>query len=224
MKPLHSFLFFCASLFAFLGVQAPAYALSDQQELIERATITAQSMLEDDQYTELQTLAKQAKAIVIVPRMIEAGFLIGGSVGNGIIIARKPTGGWSAPAFLTLSSANVGLIIGGQASEVMITVMTDDGLASLTSNEVSLGGDISLAVGDVGKSTGARATTNAEDDLYVFARSEGLYGGISLEGGLIEADKDNNEAYYGEGATQETILDGTSYRAPKASRLQEFLP
>jgi lipid-binding SYLF domain-containing protein len=151
-------------------------------------------------------LVKQAKGVFIVPQLLEGAFIVGASGGSGVFLARdEKTGEWSGPAFYTIGGASFGFQAGGQASEVILLVMSDRGVSSLLTNSFKLGADVGLAAGPIGAGVSA-ATANLSADILAFSRSKGLYGGISLDGAVIATRGDRNNAYYGREVTPADIL------------------
>lgn len=179
---------------------------SEPEQLIDRSRISFQSMMKDNQYPGLVDLASRAKAIIIVPNMIRAAFFFGGRGGNAVMLARDDNGHWSPPAFYTIGGISWGLQFGGQSSELVITVMTDKGLSAIMNREVTLGGDAGLAIGELGKGVNAATGVGLKSDLYAFARSEGLFVGVSLEGSVIAPRETWNQQIYGDHVTPEAIL------------------
>ncbi len=152
---------------------------SEPEQLADQARISFQGMMSDNQYPGLVDLATRAKAIIIVPNLIRAAFFFGGRGGNGIMLVRGADGKWSDPAFYTLGGISWGLQFGGQSSELVIAVMTDRGLSSIMNREATLGADAGLAVGELGKGVNAATGLGYKSDMYAFARSEGLFVGVS---------------------------------------------
>ncbi|MDR3425144.1 MAG: lipid-binding SYLF domain-containing protein [Alphaproteobacteria bacterium] len=184
---------------------------SEPEQLVDQSRITFQSMMSDNQYPGLVDLATRAKAIIIVPNLIRAAFFFGGRGGNGVMLVRGADGRWSDPAFYTLGGISWGLQIGGQSSELVVAVMTDKGLNAIMNREVTLGGDAGLAVGELGKGVNASTGLGLKSDLYAFARSEGLFVGVSLEGSVVAPRETWNQQLYGQDATPRSILvDRTS--------------
>ncbi|MDR3448517.1 MAG: lipid-binding SYLF domain-containing protein [Alphaproteobacteria bacterium] len=204
-------------ILAFVAVMALASCRSagefgsEPEQLADRARISFAGMMADNQYPGLVDLATRAKAIIIVPNMIRAAFFFGGRGGNAVMLVRGPDGKWSDPAFYTLGGISWGLQFGGQSSELVIAVMTDKGLSSIMDREVTLGGNAGLAVGELGKGVSAETGMGLKSDMYAFARSEGLFVGVSLEGSVIAPRETYNQQLYGQDATPEGILvDHTS--------------
>lgn len=142
-----------------------------------------------------------------MPQLLKAGFIIGGSGGSGVLLVRDDeTGQWSETAFYTLRSGSIGFQIGAQASEVVLMMMTEKGVESLLSTTLKLGADATVAVGPVGLGIEGATAPNLSADFISFARSKGLFAGISLEGAVIAARNEWNSAHYGQPARPVDIL------------------
>ena len=143
--------------------------------------------------TWLQQNIGRAKAVMVAPEVVKAGFIFGGSGGRAVTVARdEKTGKWAGPAFYTLATASVGFQAGVSVSEVVTLVMTEKGLNSLLAPSVKLGGDASVAAGPIG----AGAKSDVVVDFVSFSRAKGLYGGLNLDGTVIAISNEWNEAYY----------------------------
>ena len=197
---------------AVVGARA-ALALTPQQEVLDKSRITFDKLITSVEFGELPGYMKQAKAIMIFPELYKGGFVVGAEAGYGILAVRGAQG-WSQPAFYDLVAGSVGLQIGGQVSEVVLTIMSDKALNAVLDNQLKFGGDMSIAVGPIGKGLGADTTTNMQADVYSFAKTAGLFGGVSFEGaGIIKKD-DWNRAYYGQGATPRGIVLENKFSNP----------
>jgi lipid-binding SYLF domain-containing protein len=184
---------------------------SEPEQLADRARVSFQGMMGDNQYPGLVDLATRAKAIIIVPNLIRAAFFFGGRGGNAVMLVHGADGKWSQPAYYTLGGISWGLQFGGQSSELVIAVMTDKGLSAIMDREVTLGGDAGVAVGELGAGVNAATGMGLKSDMYAFARSEGLFVGVSLEGSVIAPRETWDQQLYGQDATPESILvDRTS--------------
>ncbi len=204
------------------GAAGPAWALSEQQEIVDKSRITFDKLITSEEFAELPGYVKRAKAVLIYPELIKGGFIVGGEGGMGVLMARGDTG-WSDPAFYTLAAGSIGLQIGGQVSEVVFTIMSPKALDAVLDNQMKFGGDMSIAAGPIGKGVGADTTTNLEADVYSFAKTAGLFGGISFEGaGILKRDS-WNEAYYGQGATPYDIVIARKLTNPNAQELKNAL-
>lgn len=162
------------------------------ESLVRQATDTISYFSSDDHYDALWKQAARAKAIIVIPENIKAGFLFGGSGGTAVMIARNEDGSWSGPTFLSVGSFSFGLQAGGQVSEVILLAMTNRGKERLLSTSAKLGADVSIAAGPLGG--GAEVKTA---DILAYARSRGLYGGLTVEGSVLDVKSKWNRAYYG---------------------------
>ncbi len=145
-------------------------------------------------------LLDKAKAIVIFPGAVKAGFIIGAQGGSGVAI-RRIGKGWSAPAFMNMAGGSFGAQIGGQKTDYVLLIMNDKGLQGLLQDKFEMGGEGSVAAGPVGRT--ASATTNAtlDSEILSYSRSKGLFAGISLKGVVISADNSINNGVYNKTAT-----------------------
>lgn len=182
-------------------------ANSDAANLVLKAAATVETFRSNPDMDALRNLMSRAKGVVIVPQLIKAGFIIGGEGGSAVMMTQK-NGAWSAPAFYTVAGGSFGLQAGAQASEVILVLMTDRAVDAILRNNVKLGADLGIAAGPIGAGVEASTTTNLRDDVYAFALSKGLFGGIALEGSVLAPDDQANQAYYGKPVTAADILTG----------------
>jgi lipid-binding SYLF domain-containing protein len=208
-----------AALFSALLVAATSAEAKTKREkaenLVARAAETTNYFTTDSAFEALWETADNAKAMVIIPRQIRGGFMLGASGGNAVMLARNEDGSWSQPTFFTIGSLSFGFQAGGEASEIVLLVMTQRGMEHLLSTTVKLGGDVSLAAGPIG--AGAKAQTT---DVLAFARSRGLYGGVSLEGAILKSRNDWNRAYYNAEVSPADIIYRQRAYNPQSANLQ----
>lgn len=218
MRPVKTRLFLALTAFlALASCRSSSDIGNEPEQLVDRARASFQSMMGDTQFPGLVDLATRAKAIIIVPNLVRAAFFFGGRGGNGVMLVHGDDGKWSPPAFYTIGGLSWGLQFGGQSSELIIVVMTQKGVESIMSREVTLGGDAGLAVGELGEGVNASTAMGMKSDMYAFARSEGLFAGISLEGSVIAPRGTLNQQLYGQDATPKSILvDRTSTSSSNA--------
>ena len=192
-------------------------------DLVTHATEVLIDMLEDPDFAFMHSMISQARAIVIVPQLIKGGFIIGAEGGSAILLAQETKGQWSYPAFLTLISGSIGFQIGGQVSQLILIVRNEEALKQLLADGVKLGADLSVALGPVGVSTKGGTTTNFKTDLIAFAKSQGLFGGGALEGGILTSNNSRNKEFYGQPLTNQQILYQQRGRNPNAELLRHYL-
>ena len=201
------------------GGPARADDASDARQLVEKAKLTVEQFQADENMGALRDLAKKAKGMLIMPQMLRAAFIVGGSGGSGVLVARDAKGNqWRGPAFYTLGGASFGFQAGADAAEVVILAMTERGVTKLLSPQVKLGADISVAAGPVGGGAAA-GTAGISADLLAFSISKGLYGGFSVDGSVAGVREALNHAYYGKPVTPADILIKGTVKNPHASGL-----
>jgi lipid-binding SYLF domain-containing protein len=180
-----------------------ASAQSEQQKLISSAETTFSNFVRDPEMKWIQQNLGRAKAVLIAPEIVKAGFIFGGSGGRAVLVVHDAkTGKWVGPAFYTMATASVGFQAGVAVSETITLVMTDKGLNSLLSSSFKMGGDASVAAGPVG----AGAKSDVVADLIAFSRSKGVYGGVNLDGTVVKTSDDWNEAFFGKKVSPPDIL------------------
>lgn len=198
-----------------------ALAQAEQQQLVDAADRTLSNLMRDPDMGWLQQNIGRARAVMIAPEVVKAGFIFGGSGGRAVTLARDAsTGKWVGPAFYNLVTASFGFQAGISVSEVVTLVMTQKGLNSLLSPSVKLGGDASIAAGPVG----AGAKSDVIADFISFSRAKGIYGGVNLDGTVIAIANDWNELYYGKAGIlpPDVLVRMTTYNEG-ASRLVAHL-
>jgi len=193
----------------------------EARQTVERAKLTVETFQTDPNMGALRDLAKKAKGLLIMPQMLRGAFIVGGSGGTGVLVARgdKP-GVWHGPAFYTLGGASFGFQAGVDAAEVIILTMTERGVTKLMSSQAKLGADISVAAGPVGAGTAA-GTAGLSVDLLSYSVSKGLYGGFSVDGSVAGVRTALNHAYYGKPASPADILVKGAVRNQHAGPLLE---
>jgi lipid-binding SYLF domain-containing protein len=202
----------------------PAFALSDAQNLVEKSRLAFLDMITDDNYKEMREYVKRARALIIFPELIKGAFIIGAEGGSGVLVTRGASGqGWSYPAFYTLASGSLGLQIGGQSSELVLTVMSEKALDAVINDQFKVGGNVDVAIGPVGKGLSAATTTNFSSDAYSFAKTQGAYVGMSLDGAGILSRGSRDVEYYGTGATSAGIVIQRKFSNKNADILRDAL-
>lgn len=193
------------------------------QVLVDEAARVVAELKADEHYGDFAPYMQKAKAVLIVPQLLKAGFVVGGEFGDGVMLTRG-AGGWSGPAFYSMAGGSIGLQAGAESKRVLIAVMTDKGVNALLSDQFKFGADASISVGEVGGGASASSVGSYDKaDMVAFSRSKGLFGGGALDGSLIRPQAAKNAAYYGTAATPKAILIDRSVSAAGAARLQAAL-
>jgi SH3 domain-containing YSC84-like protein 1 len=196
-------------------ISAPAIAQQDQQALVTSAQSTFSDFVRDPDMTWFRANIGKARAVLIAPQIVKAGWIFGGSGGRALLYARDSQGKWAGPAFYNIGAASVGFQAGISVSQTVTLVMTEKGLNTLLANSVKLGGDASVAAGPVG----AGASSDVTTDFVAFSRSKGLYGGLNLEGSVISPADDWNNTYYGRNVLPPDILVRGDTHNPQGEQL-----
>ncbi len=192
-----------------------------QQELVDKARITIDSFISDKNLEWFRNNVKNAKALLIIPELMKGGFVLGGSGGRGVLLVKdEGSGDWSNPAFYSIGSVSLGFQIGGKISEVVMMVMTKKGLESLYGSSFKLGGDMSVAAGPVGATAESGTAPSRNIDYLSFARSKGIFAGVSLDGAVVKTNDEWNSAYYGASIRPADILVSRSVANADADRLR----
>ncbi len=154
-----------------------------------------------------EEVVKSAKCVVVVPHLVKAGFIIGGKHGRGVAVCRTD-GGWSAPAFISVTGGSWGLQIGAEGVDLVMLVMNDRGLRHLLSSKFEITGEGSAAAGPVGRHASAGTDWELNTELLTYSRSRGIFAGLTLEGAVVEQDADATMAIYGNDFPFKKILLG----------------
>ena len=205
------------------GITVQAMAASETEELIVKSRLTAEKLLAHSDFPDLRDWIKKSKGVLIIPSLLKAGFLIGGSGGNGVMLSRNEDGDWSYPAFYTLTAASLGLQAGVSDAEIMLVIMSDGAMQALIDKEVTLGGDASIAIGTEGAGVKGATTLGFGKDILAFSKEVGLYGGASVEAAWVRKREAFNAEYYGAKATPKEILVERKFSNPGADMLRAVL-
>jgi lipid-binding SYLF domain-containing protein len=139
--------------------------------------------------------------------MLNGGFIVGARYGRGLASCRNPKG-WSAPAFFSIKGGSFGLQIGGQAVDLVMLVMNDDGMHKLLSSQFKLGADASVAAGPVGRQAAAGTDWKLRAQILSYSRARGVFAGLALDGAVVRQDKDSTREFYGHMVSTKAALQG----------------
>src|SRR5947207_157814 len=129
-----------------------------------------------------------AECVAVVPTMLNGGFIVGARFGRGVASCRT-TKGWSAPAFFTIKGGSFGLQIGGQAIDLVMLIMNDQGMKNLLSSQFKLGADASVAAGPVGRHAAADTDWKLKAQVLSYSRARGAFAGLASNGAAVGQDK-----------------------------------
>jgi lipid-binding SYLF domain-containing protein len=170
-----------------------------------------------------QDLLDKAECVIVLPSVVKAAFIVGGSYGRGVMTCRsgeKFTGKWSAPTMIALEGGSFGLQIGGQATDFVLLVMNPRGAEGILSSKVKLGADASAAAGPKGREVSAATDATMRAEILSYSRARGVFAGVSLEGSTLRPDGDANKNLYGkEIPAKDIVLKGAVAPPPCAKQL-----
>src|SRR5580704_6949314 len=187
-----------------------AFAGSDREDTVDRmqkSVEVLQSIMSTPDKGIPEEVLNGAKCIVVVPNLLKGGFIFGGKHGRGVASCRTPQG-WSAPAFVSIGGGSWGLQIGVEGVDLVMLVMNEKGLQHLLSSKFELTGEGSVAAGPVGRQTSAGTDILMNTEVLTYARSHGVFAGLTLEGAVVEQDNDSTRAVYGHHMLFRSILSG----------------
>jgi lipid-binding SYLF domain-containing protein len=154
-----------------------------------------------------QEILGRAECVAVVPSMLKGGFIVGAKYGRGVASCRTAKG-WSAPAFFMVTGGSFGFQIGGQAVDLVMLIMNNDGMQHLLSSQFALGADASVAAGPVGRHAEGSTDWKMRAQVLTYSRARGVFAGVSLNGAVMKQDKDSTREFYGHMVTFKAALTG----------------
>jgi lipid-binding SYLF domain-containing protein len=193
-----------------------------EKERIQKSTVVLQDFGKMKEKIPAQLL-QQAEGIVIIPKMINAGLVIGGKRGNGVALVKHSDGNWSNPVFVTLTGGSIGLQAGVQSVDLVLVFKHSGVLSKVENGDFTIGGDIAAAAGPVGRSSSASTDYKLDAEVYSYSRSRGLFAGLSINGVNIGIDKDANSRFYGAGTTSQSLFAKARSNSAAVAALRKTL-
>ena len=186
----------CAMLALVLSLLvAGASFASTAEGLIQEAMAALTEMSAHDDAQSMAETLRGAYAVAIVPSYVKAGFVLGGSYGEGLVLKREK-GKWYGPSFYNLGGGSLGLQIGVQDASLFLVVINQRGVEAFLSSKTKLGGDLSVAAGPVGRTAGAATDAQMKASIYTYSMTKGLFAGVSLDGSVISISVKRNGEYW----------------------------
>ncbi len=196
-------------------------AASEVHDRVVHSAIVLKELTGISEKSIPQDLLDKSACVAVIPSVKKGGFIFGGAYGKGVMSCRTQNGEgpWSAPTMFALSGGSFGLQIGVQAVDLVLVVMNVSGIESLLNTKFTLGGDVSVAAGPVGRSASAQTDALMSAEILAYSRSRGLFGGLALKGEAIRPDKDANHVLYGKQIDPKEVLMKQSDDIPKDARI-----
>lgn len=165
-------------------------------------------------------LLKRAECVAVIPGVKKAAIGFGVQFGYGAATCRnnQGKGPFGPPVMISLKGGSFGLQLGGQSTDVVMLFMTPDSMKYLLRDKVTLGGDVSAAAGPKGRAASAETSATLRAEILTYARSRGLFAGISLKGAVVSPDKDANKNVYGREIDAKQLLEQGNAAVPEPAR------
>lgn len=187
-----------------------ALGATDKVKLVERLTesssILDQIMAAPDKGIP-DGILSGASCVVVVPSFKKGAFVVGAEYGQGVATCRSPQG-WSAPVFVQLAGGSFGFQAGGQATDLVLVAMNDQGLQQMLKNKFKIGGDAAASAGPVGRNAQAGTDWKLSAEFLTYSRSKGLFAGIDLDGAVLSQNQADTRTMYGDAVPFTVILKG----------------
>jgi lipid-binding SYLF domain-containing protein len=218
MKPIKLWTMVTIGMLAFASLsfaKDPDKAQEEQDRIRNANSVMTEILKVPDNIP--QDLLDKARCVIVMPSVLKAAFIVGGSYGRGTMVCRTGkdfSGPWGAPAMYALEGGSIGLQIGGEATDFVFLIMNDRGVDSLLRSKVKLGADASIAAGPVGRTAAADTDTYMRSEILSYSRARGVFAGISLEGSTLRPDVDANHNLYGRSVTATQIIKESEVQTP----------
>lgn len=201
----------------------PARADAKRQSLVDACLATARKILGGPDFPDAAKQMTTARGVLIIPELVQGGFIFGAAGGRGVLMGRSSPNDWSYPAFYGMGSGSVGLQVGGKVSEIVFIIRTEKGLQAILDHKFKVGAEAGVTMVAVGIGLEGASTAAGGADIVAFANSQGLFAGASIEGSYLDADNDWNALYYGSGATAKGVVLDRRFTNPGAEPLRQYL-
>jgi lipid-binding SYLF domain-containing protein len=213
----------CSALIAILLIASTSFAEAQDKKKIEGRLQNAGQVIGEVLKmpdTIPQHVLDKAKCVVVIPSVLKAAFVVGGSYGRGAMVCRTGddfAGAWGAPSMMVMEGGSIGLQLGAGATDFVFLIMNNRGATSLLSSKVKLGGDVAAAAGPVGREAEADTDAYMRAEILTYSRSRGLFAGVSVAGSTLHADNEANQALYGRKISIREIVLGPPPETPEAA-------
>jgi lipid-binding SYLF domain-containing protein len=201
----------------------PARADAKRQSLVDSCLATARKILGGPDFPDAAKVMTTARGVLIIPELVQGGFIFGAAGGRGVLMGRGSPNNWSYPAFYGMGSGSVGLQVGGKVSEIVFIIRSEKGLQAILDHKFKVGAEAGVTMVAVGIGLEGASTAAGGADIVAFANSQGLFAGASIEGSYLDADNDWNALYYGNGATAKGVVLDRRFTNPGAEPLRQYL-
>ena len=215
---MKKFLFLAVAAILISSLPLSAGEVNDR---VVRSAIVLKEIMEASDKGVPKDLLDKCACVAIIPGMKRAAFIFGARYGKGLVSCRTEggEGPWSAPSMLLLEGGSFGLQIGAQSVDLILVVKNMSGMRSLLKSKFTMGGDVSVAAGPVGRTLAAETDAWMSAEMLAYSRSRGLFGGLTVKGGVLRPDRDANHILYGKEMDPKDILLYKADSVPKDAKI-----
>jgi lipid-binding SYLF domain-containing protein len=195
------------ALVLILAITLPVSASKTPEELLAEAVSALQEISQQPDSEHFHSMLQRAHGVAIFPSLIKAGLGLGGRYGEGVILeydAASKT--WYGPYFVQMKGISYGFQLGVQTTSLVLVVAAEEGMKNLQEGKITLGGNLSVAIGPLGRSAEASTDLSLDAVMYSYSISKGAFVGASFEGASIDNSVNANRVYWGKEFTPEEML------------------
>jgi lipid-binding SYLF domain-containing protein len=205
------------SLALLLPVAGQAIAAPTEEERARDAVRVLSEIQQIPEQSIPDKLLDEARGIVVIPDTIKAGLVLGGRRGHGLMSVKSPDGTWSNPVFVTLTGGSIGFQAGVQSADIVLVFRNDRSLDDIVNGKFTLGADAGVAAGPVGRNAAAATDGQLKAEIWSWSRARGLFAGVSLDGAVLQIDRDSQATIYGATTTPRMVFEGRSQVSPPSA-------
>ncbi|HZT01066.1 MAG TPA: lipid-binding SYLF domain-containing protein [Steroidobacteraceae bacterium] len=202
---------------AFTAVAAHAQALEEGRLLL--ATQVLNDIRDSRDQGIPDRLLERAYGIAVIPEFTKVAFFLGGERGHGVLVVRDASGHFSGPIFVTLTGGSFGFQWGVQKTDLVLVFTSRQGIEGITGGKLTLGADVSVAAGPVGRQASAATDQAFNAGVYSYSHTRGIFAGLALSGAALTIDdSSNSELYRHPGLLASDIISGSVHTDDEAAR------
>jgi lipid-binding SYLF domain-containing protein len=209
----HLTLILSLAIYAFAVALAQGKNVKEGAEQAQKAATVLEEIMSVPDKAIPDKILEGAECVAVFPQVIKGGFIIGARGGRGVACCRTARG-WSEPAYFEMKGGSFGLQIGAQATDFVLLFMNKKAMESLLTSKFTIGGDVSVAAGPVGRAATAETDVLMNAQILSYSRSKGVFAGLELKGTAISVEKGTMEGVYGKGVTAADVIKTGKAKAP----------
>lgn len=179
---------------AFTAIAAHAQALEEGRLLLATQVLNDIRNSRDQGIPD--RLLERAYGIAVIPDFTKVAFFLGGARGHGVLVVRNASGRFSDPVFITLTGGSFGFQWGVQKADMVLVFTSRKGVEGITGGKLTLGADVSVAAGPVGRQASAATDQAFNAGVYSYSHTRGIFAGVALSGAALTIDDSANEDFY----------------------------